>query len=57
MPKYHVEGIYQIPEWWDIDVEAEDELDAETQALDWVQRTAPNDAVDFDILDTKELDA
>ncbi len=56
MPKYIVEGMYRLPEWWDIELEAEDETDAEDQALEWIHRSSPEEAVEFEIYDVRVIE-
>lgn len=56
MSKYVVDYTYNVPEWGDIELEAEDEEEAEEQALDWAKRVMPEEAIDLEIIDVKELD-
>lgn len=51
--KYIVEGTYQTPEWWSVEVEAEDDIEAEEQALAEIKLTAPEEAVEYEITDTR----
>lgn len=53
--KYLVEGEYRIPEWFSVEIEAEDEIEAEELALAEIKLTAPEEACEFEVLDTKEL--
>lgn len=54
--KYSVEGTYQTPEWWSVEIEAEDDIEAEELALAEIRQTAPEEAIEFDITEVKVLD-
>lgn len=53
--KYLVEGEYRIREWFSVEIDAEDEIEAEKLALAEIRLTAPEEACEFEVLDTKEL--
>lgn len=56
MVKYMIEGKYMLPEWWEIETDADDEIEAEEQALSLIRTSAPEHAVDFEIYDTRVIE-
>lgn len=53
MAKFIVEGIYTVPEFWTEEVDAEDEIEAEEIALEHIRATAPAEAVDFEVFNSR----
>jgi hypothetical protein len=53
--QFIVEGMYSVPEWFEWEGEAEDETDAEDQAMSYIMRSAPEEAVDFEVIDVREI--
>lgn len=56
MPNFQVNGMYELPEWWTVEIEAEDEIEAEEKALAEMKIASPEEAHEFEIIDVKELD-
>lgn len=52
--KYFVEGTMSIPDYWDVDLDADDEAEARSEAKVWVERTYP-EAIDIEIIEVKQL--
>lgn len=54
--RYLVEGSYQVPEWFHIEVdEAEDDIEAEEKALAELKLTAPEEAIEFEVTDVRVI--
>jgi len=53
--KYLVEGSYNIPEWWDVILDAETKEEAEEQALHSIEMSYP-EAIDIETIEVKEVD-
>lgn len=53
--KYSIEGTYNIPEWWDVTLDAESKEEAEDQAFKSIEMSYP-EAIDVEVISVREID-